>query len=502
MATLTLYNYSGPLDTINKTLTGGTVKTGTQVDTPQSFTDMQIIIESATAPTWNYCTMSDTGRNYFITNIEWLGGKAFMLTLHVDVLTSNKTAIDALYAQVEYSSLGDALEHDPRLDMKDYVTEYITDEVRYYNIYNDNTSGSDPMILLRYNYLPKRLGTGESPVNQLNTVRSVFMTPTSWGHFLAEYASANMDGGIFFGSDSKRTAVGNAIIDVSMVYYMTEARCAASSLTQATTLEFCTPDEPQGIVVNPVNWGATKFYICDNPAAQLATLGYYELPAATVPLAYYPYINATYVTHMPFIGDKQFVPAEWNIKQACSLKYRITFDMIGNNYIITPVKTINSTDTVLYEHVDVIENKNRVGFPINNSLNRTTWANAGLIAAGALSAYTGNFAGVVGAYKTLLATKEEVAGATHYKGGFSSDYDYAVELYPKFRNILRVVEYDTNPTVFWPKWGYPDHQVRQLSTLTDGDFFKCEKVEMRGFSTITKDEVDEIEMKLLSGVYA
>lgn len=496
--TLQLYKYTGPLDTINKTLPTPTKKTGTQVDPPQSVLECDFIITGTAIPEYNYAYVNTFKRYYFITDVIWLGGNAFQLHLKVDPLYTNKTKIDALYAQVEYSSLGDALEHDPRLNMKDYVTEYITDEVRYYNIYNDNTSGSDPMILLRYNYLPKRLGTGESPVAELNTVRSVFMTPTSWGHFLAEYASANMDGG----SDSKRTAVGNAIIDVSMVYYMTEARCAASSLTQATTLEFCTPDEPQGIVVNPVNWGATKFYICDNPAAQLATLGYYELPAATVPLAYYPYINATYVTHMPFIGDKQIVPAEWNIKEACSLKYRITFDMIGNNYIITPVKTINSTDTILYEHVDVIENKNRVGFPINNSLNRTTWANAGLLAAGALSAYTGNIAGVVGAYKNLLATKEEVAGATHYKGGFSSDFDYAVELYPKFRNVLRIVEYDTNPTVFWPLWGYPDHQIRQLSTITDGGWFKCEKVDMRSFSMITKDEVDMIKQKLLSGVYA
>lgn len=505
MATLTLYNYSGPLDTINKTLSGGTVKTGTQVDTPQSFTDMQIIIESATAPTWNYCTMSDTGRNYFITNIEWLGGKAFMLTLHVDVLTSNKTAIDNLYAQVEYSTSGDALEHDPRLNMKDYTSEYVSDEKRYYNVYDDSTSGNEPMIMIRYHYFPPRLSASDTPQTQLTTVRAAIMTGQQYSNFIATYCSAAMDGGILFGADSKRNAIGNAIIDVSEVYYMTLARCIASNLTKTNTIVFTTPDEPQGISVSTADWGggdSNKFYICDNPVSQLGTLGYYDIPAFEVPVAYYPYINAHYISKMPFLGDKTVVPADWDITYQCKVKYRITFDMIGNNYVLTPIVTRNGTDTVLYEHVDVIENHKRQGFPVNGSMDRNTWANAGLIASGALAAYTGNMAGVVTAYKNVLSVKEEVAGATHYKGGFSSDWEFAAEFYPKFRNVMRVIEYDTNPTVFWPKWGYPDHQIRKLSTLTDGDWFKCEKVEMRGFSTITKEEVDEIEMKLLSGVYA
>ena len=494
MATLTLYNYSGPFDTINKTLTGGTVKTGTQVDTPQSFTDMQIIIESATAPTWNYCTMSDTGRNYFITNIEWLGGKAFMLTLHVDVLTSNKTAIDALYAQVEYSTKGDALEHDPRLNLKDYISEYTSGVKDYYNVYDDDTSGREPMVLIRYRYMPSRLDA-HTPHTQISTVYAALMSNVQFSNFIADYVTNNH-------TDAEREAVGNAIIDISQVYYITEARCAASSLTQAQQITFVTPDKPDGVAISTADYGAYKFYICDNPVSQLSTLGYYEAPAFSVPAAYYPYVNAHYVSHLPFIGDKDVVPSEWDISYVCDVKYRITLDLIGNNYVLTPIVTKNNVDTFRYDHVDVIANKKRQGFAVNSALDRSMWGDVGLIASGVMAAWTGNFAGVIQAGREREIIQTEVAGATQYKGGISSEYEYAMELYPKFRNVMRAVEYDTNPTVFWPKWGYPDHQIRLLSSLTDGDYFKCEKVEMRGFSTITKSEVDEIEQKLLSGVYA
>lgn len=497
--TLNLYKYTGPLNTINKTLPTATKKTGTQVEPPQSVLECDFIITGTAIPEYNYAYVSTFKRYYFITDCLWLGGNAFQIHLKCDVLFTNKTKIQALNAMVKFSQYGDALERDDRLNYKDYTTADVTSNVPYYNEYNTVSSGTDPMIMIRYYNMPPRLSGSGTPPQKLTAIWAVIMSQTKYSDFMATYASNLL-------TEEKRTAVANAIIDVSEVYYMTPARCAASNLTASSnSLTIATPDFPEGIEISTADWGFNgPFYICDNPAAQLPSLGYYECPAFEVQLARYEYVNGKYESQLPFLGTKEIVPADIGIYYPCTVSYQITFDMIGNNYVVTPVVTRTSTGvtTVLYNYSDVIENHKKTGFLSNESLNRNTWAVVGLLASGVSAAATGNLGGVITAGKNVIDTRKSVAAATHYIGGFSSEYEYATTARPPFMNISHIIEVDTNPTVFNPLWGYPDHQIRTLSSIAAATWFQCEAVDMRSFSTITKTEVDEIENLLLSGVYA
>ncbi len=494
--TLNLYKYTGVLNQINKTLPTPTIKTGTQVEPPQSVIECDFIIKSATLPEYNYAYVDVFKRYYFITETLWLGADAFQIHLKCDVLYTWKTQINSIQAMIEYSQLGNALERDPRLNYKDYTTSTVSDVVSYHSVYNDNTSTRDPYVMIRYYAQPARLSALDTPAAKISTIWAALMPQQTYSNMLAYYSS-----NIY--SDTQRTAMASAIIDVSEVYYISAARVAASSLTTDNAITITTPDQPTGIVWGGNQFGANPLYICDNPAAQLSTLGYYEIPAFTVPMARYEYVNAIYETQMPFLGVKQCVPAQIGIYYPCTVKYRITFDMIGNSYVITPVvtNTVTSTTTVLYEYSEVIENHKRTGFLTNDSLDRNTWATMGFLASAAIGATTGNIGGIITSGKNMIDTQISVAAATQYKGGFSDEYEYTTTTTPDFRNIAHIIDVDTNVLSFTLLWGFPDHNVRQISTLPSGYYFKCENVLLTGTSPISHDEVVEIEKLLLSGVY-
>lgn len=88
------------------------------------------------------------------------------------------------------------------------------------------------------------------------------------------------------------------------------------------------------------------------------------------------------------------------------------------------------------------------------------------------------------------------------KGGYGQYTPYVPFGVEGIRTCVAVVLPDTDTATFWSNWGYPDHEVRSISAITDGTWFQCEAVDMRSFSTITQTEVDEIERLLLSGVFA
>ena len=87
--TILFYSVSDRKSRLSKTLGTATSVTGTLRE-PCSLTDPEILIESATVPSWNYAYISDFGRYYFIESVVAAQNKLYKLKLHVDVLMSYK----------------------------------------------------------------------------------------------------------------------------------------------------------------------------------------------------------------------------------------------------------------------------------------------------------------------------------------------------------------------------------------------------------------------------
>ena len=87
--TINFYSVSDRKNKLSKTLGTATQLTGTLRD-PVSLTDPEILVESATVPTYNYAYISDLGRYYFITSVVAEQYKLFRIRLHVDVLMTYK----------------------------------------------------------------------------------------------------------------------------------------------------------------------------------------------------------------------------------------------------------------------------------------------------------------------------------------------------------------------------------------------------------------------------
>lgn len=93
---VTLYNYNGKRNTINKTLQNGvnvdgTIKDATNVITPQIKFRKKQDLQNVSA--FNYVYIAELNRYYFVENCEIINSDVFILSLRVDVLKSYENAI-------------------------------------------------------------------------------------------------------------------------------------------------------------------------------------------------------------------------------------------------------------------------------------------------------------------------------------------------------------------------------------------------------------------------
>lgn len=100
---VTLYNYNGKRNTINKTLSNGvnvdgTIKDATNVITPQIRLRTKQNLQNVSA--FNYVHIAALNRYYFVENCEIQSGDVFILSLRVDVLKSYQNAILASTATI------------------------------------------------------------------------------------------------------------------------------------------------------------------------------------------------------------------------------------------------------------------------------------------------------------------------------------------------------------------------------------------------------------------
>lgn len=504
MLHLTLYNYNNANNKIDKSgfLTVGTALTGDQIDEQQTLTDVEIIIKSTATPTFNYCRISEFNRYYFIENITWLGGTAFQLSLHVDVLYTYAANINALTAYVDFSLLGSSLEYDPRMNYVDQPVVTRTLGSLYPNFLLDaggsNIYSASPMVMIRYYDLPERTGGGDDHDDD-TTVSCAFMLLATFNALIDRYLNPNVL------NENQRVDFGSKIIDVSNVYYINQYRLSQATIGYSD-LTIRTPKYPAGITLSLSGAGVGDIYVINTPAS-VGALGYALVQGGTIATPTYWAVGGQYITKMPYIGEFTFEPATAGIKTAETIYYAVAIDPYNAQYIVTPTNRNDGTGTWYFESEQHVAIKTGNAFPIDISIDNANIRKIQLAIGGivktAAAPETGALMWAHGALGDYMSgQKIDAADAAHYK--YTGEFNGAAEWTPadtkRLVNTSVIVEPDTSYSSFWSEFGRPDHEIRTLSALTG--YYKIREVNMRGFSTATKSEVNEIEKLLKAGVIA
>lgn len=103
---ITLYVNNSEVQAINKTLSSGTVLTGTLRE-ESSVINPSFLIEAINPSSFNYCYIPEFGRYYFIRNITSVRNNIWRITCDVDVLMSFRTYILNLSVTVSDLSNGE-----------------------------------------------------------------------------------------------------------------------------------------------------------------------------------------------------------------------------------------------------------------------------------------------------------------------------------------------------------------------------------------------------------
>ena len=503
--TITLYNYSGAYRMVDKSsgLLGGTTLQGDQLDIGQSLSDLSIVIHSTTAPNYNYCYIADLHRYYFIRQIAWLGGTAFQLDLHVDVLYTYKSKYTSMNALIEYSTSGSALEYDPRMNYVDVPVVTRTLGLLYPNFLLDQTQTNiytaEPMVMIRYYQMPIHTTVQDGFHDNDTVIECAIMPAASFNQFIYYFLNAQNH------TEEERVEFGSKIIDVTNVYYINSYRLSqATTPVQAITIR--TPHKPAGITFSIADSGANYIYILNTPA-DVGAIGYSLVAGGTVANATFWDVNGNYTTKLPYIGEITIVPSKMGISAATSLYYAVAIDPYNAQYIITPTDKADGTGTWYFENEQRVQIKTSNAFPIDTSvdnglirkiqtcINGTTNVLTNIVDGGGLLPIASNIFGGTEQWRSIDASE-----AAHYK--YNGEFNGAAEWTPvdtkRLVNTSVIVPPDTNHNAYWSAYGKPDHEMRYLYDLTG--YAKIEQIHMRYMDTATKNEVDELEKLLKDGV--
>ena len=501
---LICYNYSSEILKVSKTLPTGTTYTGEQVDNYNDLLNPSFVIShtGTTAPTYNYCYCAAYNRYYWIEKTTWIGGIAYQIDCHVDVLKSYASYIAGLAAMVGYSNQGTDLELDTRINYKDQTTRtevvsaspyptFIAD----YDSSDSDTYKVEPMIALRYYYLNEY---DANLTSDRTTVRIALMTEAAFIRFIDRYLNTS-----YVLDELQRVDVGRQIIDVTQVYYLSERRIE-SAVQRSSDIVFRSAGYPNGITV-PLTGSGEYVYIIDQKSDQ-ANLGYALVNGPQSIIANYWNLAGTYLTKIPYVTNMSFTPAKMGMNTSSNIYYAIGVDLYGMQYIVTPTDKNDGTGNWYFELSKRIPIKTLTAFPVDRSV-ETFAASATTIALQGLTDSVWNTvqSGALSGVSTMLSAGAKYenlkdADAASYKqvGNISGAPEWTPAETKKLYNISTIIEPDTNMSQYAAKWGKPDHDVRLLSTLSG--FAQCESVYMTGISTATKTEIDEIERMLKSGV--
>lgn len=499
MLHLTLYRYSDAIRRVNKSLylTGGTALTGDEVMPNQSLSDLSVIISNSGSPTYNYCYIQEFNRYYFITNVSWLGGVGYQLDMHVDVLQTYYNKFTSMNALIEYSTLGSALEYDPRLNYVDQPAITYNTGLPYPQfILGESQYTQAPMVAVRYYDLPIY------DPNMLNydqpQVYCAVMDIITFQRVIEYYLNSNVM------TEAKRVEFGSKIIDVNLVYYINEYRMSQGTLrTQEWTIH--TPAHPTGITL-PITGSGKYMYIIDS-YLNLSNIDKAIVNGPNITAANNWTLAGKYTTKLPFIGELSITPSKLGIKEITQLYYVIAVDLIGMQYVITLTDKIDGSGNVYYDQIQRVPIKMNYPFPVDVSMENAGISRLVNVLQGMqnVATYMQGGGGVIGGTAQMFGTylKDEqikLADAMSYKytGASGGMPEYTPADTRRIVQITAIVPPDTNYNSYWSAYGKPDHEMRYLSALSG--YAKIEQIHMRYMDTATKEEIDEVEILLKGGV--
>lgn len=497
--TIVFYNVSDEPIKLSKTLSGGTTLTGT-LRAPASVTDLVIVIENNSFPTWNYAYISEFGRYYFIQNITSVREDLWQIDMHVDVLMSNKTMIQSTYAFVarNQNTHNDELS-DPMIKSSSEVmfeectfptSSELDQWIPYNNAQYDTDHGKQRLLLM---IKAKNLTFYKTAPQTTETIipnfGSFIMTTTYEG--FRDFISA------------LRTNIGswdeNWLTEIIMdVWYV-----------------------PYKVALYPTNgyiqdihimWGTREVTLNLPASTYFLTSGVYGEQKRTswefvVPHHYSKaYQNDSPITQYkmkfePFgmlpidssvlIGSSQ----QWIIVDSDPLSGSSNVYLeVSDGVALHPHKKIKLGSGNVAQHFNLAyvgapENKVILESIVNVLSGGIKGATSGL-KAGLAGVASGALGGVLASgYGDVLNSFQN---HTEQVGGVSGSS--LCDAYPTIYQIYPVALYEVEGSLY----GYPLYAYASLGTLTG--FTTVSEVHLDGFSTSTESELREIESLLKSGV--
>lgn len=487
---ITFYNFANADIMVDKSvsLINGTVLTGEQIDAVQDVENPSVVIQYNTTPTYNYCYIPAFNRYYFVTRVTWLGGKAYEMQMHVDVLYTYRTEITGLTATAVYSDRGDTKNVDPRLSFDTNAEIEISEQ----------TLTETPWYVVRYyaDYV-----SGDS-LAVPRSIRIAFMEQSTFNSFVTKYKAL---------SAKDRVAVGNCIIDVSLVHYLNYADIT-ENLHAQKVLNFVTNSEtwtgsPEIVTATITLDTAENAYIVEN-IENAASIGAFNIDLSVGNSSgYFWDYDDDYNVTLPYLGDFKFNFKNWVNRNVTAVRLSVAYEPYENAYIVVPY--IGAAGQAYVKYAAFMQTYNvQTTLPFKVD---TVYTNMGLERANTMLSVIGGVAGGIVAFNplALMAVPAALNGMTQTQLRDATGYKLQGQTggTPAYTSLIDgtkiiVTKVSSNPRAgyieFWADHGKPDGAYRALSSLSG--FAQFDNIIMVGFDTATQNERREIESYLRSGV--
>lgn len=514
MLHLKLYQYTNKPIIVDKTTYLGT-PLNIQGEVPATNQNMEtptVYLASTTELNYNYAYIQEYHRYYYVTEKTWMGGNVWSFTMHVDELYTYRALVGNLSGLVAYSTYGSPLKFDPRLN-------YNVPPERATQTPALTSSSYTDMVLLRYRDARNRTVLGYD--YRESGMAYTYMTLGTFGIFMSHYANL-FDPNHADYNESMAVAIGQAIVDVSIIHYMSFPTDAPASYFE-NEVSFTTPaviklNNGQPFTVSTLEGlagGLCKtYFVEDQYPFEPVHIDF------SILLAYYWQRMAKRTVFLPYVGNITIDLTAMGLGSTSliNLKLDIRHEPAENVYVITPYTEVSGVKTYYKESRVVVPTKTTTAFPIDNSFDNYL-AIADLkqfsIASSALSAIpsawitggmslmnAGSLASRVGATMVEMDNlKVQDALSATVKGNTGGSPSYT--FYDGVNNdtpimVTLVSSPAPNSTDFWADHGSPDGAHRSLASLTG--YVQMQEFEMIYDANATKGEMDRLEQMLYKGV--
>ena len=514
MLHLKLYKYTNKPIIVDKTSYLGTALT-INGEVPSANQDMEnpvVYLASTTELDYNYAYIQEYNRYYYVTRKIWMGGNVWEFTMHVDELYTYKAVVSSISGLVAFSSAGSTMKFDNRLNYNEAPSRAVVSPDA-----SSNLGGT--AVLIRY-----RDARESAPYYyQINSMAYTYMDIDTFGIFMNHYAKLYDPHDNDY-NEALAIAIGQAIIDVSVVHYMAFPTTPPVNYFENnvlfTTLSVIKLNNGAPYPISTVEGlagGKCHTYFVEDQ--------YYPFTPThldfSILLAYYWQRIAKRTVFIPYIGNVNVDLSALGLgaTNIINLRLDIRHEPAENVYVITPYTETAGVKTYYKEARAVVPTRTTLAFPIDDSFqnyleiatlkafsiaSRALFAIPAAWVTGGLSLMNaGSLASQVGATMIELDNlKVQDALSSSYKGSTGGDpssvfWESGSE-YDKPVMVVTVTAPASGVSSFQTDHGTPDGAYRSLSSMTG--YVQMQEFEMIYNSNATKGEMDRLEQMLYKGV--